>query len=161
MDEEPTRDRAHDALDFYHKTSPYKHKRESLVDLRKMERKYLRSGRSTEEKEPTRHKHHLHELRCGECLHLKDECICEVTAEKAHKSDWRILTQRTLEPPRHFVEKRLDWLEKLEKSSRVKRRDLVEKKFDKQREVCCCPFNTFRIYAKQDIADADFYTKNP
>lgn len=161
-DEQPTVDREHAAVDFYNRTSPYTFNRDSLANIRKTVRKPSRFRlfrRAQSDYEPTHQKHHLHERRCPNCLQLKEECDCDVLTEKATKTDWAVLTQRRIDSPKQFTEKRLDWLTELEQNSKVNRRMLAEKKLHRDREICCCPFNTFRIFAKKDMIDTDYYMK--
>lgn len=161
-DDQPTVDRGQAAVDFYNKTSPYTLNRDSLTNIRKTEKKTSRFRlfrRAQSDYEPTHQKHHLHERRCQNCLHLKEECACDILTEKAMKTDWAVLTQRRIEAPKQFTDNRLDWLSELEKNSKVNRRMLAEKKFHRDRDICCCPFNTFRIFSKRDMIDTDYYMK--
>lgn len=162
VDEPPPIDRGHAAVDFYNKTSPYTFNRDSLTNIRKTEKKPSRFRlffRAQSDYEPTHQKHHLHERRCQNCLHLKEECVCDALTEKTIQTDWAILTQRRIETPKQFTENQLNWLTDLEQNSKVNRRVLAEKKFDRERDICCCPFNTFRIFSKQDMVDTDYYMK--
>jgi hypothetical protein len=55
---------------------------------------------------------------------------------------------------------RSDWLVDLEENTKVDLEKVAAEKFSKEREVCCFPFNTFRIFSKRDMKVVDFYRKN-
>lgn len=156
----------HDAVDFFIRTMPYAHTEKTLADLRQPARKI------SHHRLHPRHHHHqdessltlpdlfYHTRRCKLCLHVIDECVCQEGHSKPPKSDWAVLVQTELEKPKTFTTSSLGWLEELELDSKVDYRKLINKKFDKSQEICCFPFNTFRIFSKRDIDETDFYKKN-
>ncbi|CRL01130.1 CLUMA_CG014686, isoform A [Clunio marinus] len=157
----PLRDRDHlDAVDFLNRISTLK-ARESLLNLHHPLKKdswfnfHSRLGSKT-------NKFNYHKRRCGSCLEVNEECSCDdptTCVESQHQSDWATLVMPRRESPIR-KEQSLEWLEELERKSKINCRTLVEEKFSKKREICCFPFNTFNIFSKNDIEVVDFYVKH-
>lgn len=156
--EEPSTERDHQlALDFIEKSTQFS-ARESLLDLRRREKKerifhhHHRKDRITK-----RHVHH--HKRCRSCLQLQDQCEChDVSKNAGRRSDWAILVNPEPDPPRTWTKPRLDWLEELERNSKFNR-EQAEEQFSEEQDVCCFPFNTFRIFKKKELRDFDYYCK--
>lgn len=146
----------HSAVEFYNRSTPYSYTRESLIDLRKpykQESRYHLSHQNTD----LHRQLHSHTKRCKECLQV--DCIC-MSVQKPPKSDWAILVQPELENKKTWTRQRLDWLEDLEDSSQGNNTKIDEEKFSIEREVCCFPFSTFRIFSKCNTDNTEYYKKN-
>lgn len=150
----------HAAVDFYNRSTRYSYTRESLVNLQKPTKKESRFKLHHHHRTLAHRKLHFHVRRCMQCLQAKDECICENMAPKLPKSDWAVLVQPQIETPKTWLRPRLDWLRELEEKSTVDREKLIQENFDSNREICCCPFNTFQIFSKREIKNLNYYEKN-
>lgn len=151
----------HEAAEAYFRRTPFLHLRESLFHMRRPLGIDFRHRDHRHKK--LSHEHaavQIHPQRCHHCLEINKDCICDTLSDHPPKSDWAVLVQPQFDEPKIFVERRLDWLEDLEKKSPVGLNDIAEGKFDKDHEICCFPFNTFRIFSRQDIENFDFYKKN-
>lgn len=156
----------HDAADFYLRAGGFK--RKSITNLLRTHRKnsdtFLKNryGHKYSD-ESSSSKHHVvdhhHIKRCKNCLEPKTHCICLNLPKRASQSDWMTLI-RPKSGDKVFIKRRLQWLEDLEDKSQVKYEKIAEKRFDKGREVCCFPFNTFRIYSRYDVDVLDYYKKS-
>lgn len=160
----PEKDRDHhEAAESYLRQTPFMHLRESLFHMG-----HPRLNKDDKHHRDHRHKSvhehhtsvHIHPRRCHQCLEFQNECICDVLSEGPPKSDWAVLVQPQMDKPKSFMEQPLDWLEELEAHSPVNLNAIAEEKFNKTREVCCFPFNTFQIFSRRDIDTLDFYKKN-
>ena len=157
-----TRDH-HDAADFYVKSLPFFTCRESLLEMRACKK----LDRRDKDHQHKQHAHRsssansrlYHVRRCRKCLEIKDACICDTMEPKPLKSDWAVVVLPDLDKKKTFTNGRLDWLEEIE-NNEVDTVTLIEEKFDIEREVCCFPFNTFRIFSKRDIKNVDYYIKD-
>lgn len=146
-----------DAVDFYYRSTPYGHRhRDDLNDLR---HKTFREDR-TRTLVPLRGTSRLHLNRCRNCLELLSNCVCVLKIDRPATSDWTTLFRSYPERPKGFIKPRSDWLFDLEENSKIDPEKLAEEKFNSNREICCFPFNTFRIFSKRDIEVVDFYRKN-
>lgn len=145
-----------DAVDFYYRSTHYGQCNHNHDGLNRLRHKVARTERIREAK-VRQHKTN----RCRNCLELVSNCICVLSIDRPTTSDWMTIFQDTPERPRKFFKPRNDWLTNLEEVSRVKPEVLAERKFNRSREICCFPFNTFRIFSKRDIECVDFYRKNP
>ena len=153
----------HEAVEFYNRSTGYGYTRESLLNLRgaiKKELPFKNWHRHHRSPEPSTTSRLHHVRRCIECLQAKNECMCETMPPKPQMSDWATMVTPQFDSPKTFTTPRLTWLNDVEKHSKIDQPKLIETKFNKSREVCCFPFGTFGIFAKQDIKTVDFYEKN-
>lgn len=159
IEESHSRDH-HDAAEFYNKTLPYA-PRGSFFNLMKVcSPSKLDRFHKHEVSAVSKQKIHHHVKRCKKCLYKKDDCICQKYPVVPPKSDWATMVQSPAEEQVTFNSRRIEWLEQLEKNSVVDRRQLIEEKFNNSFEICCFPFNTFRLFSKRDIEMTDFYIKH-
>lgn len=96
---------------------------------------------------------------CRNCLEPISKCICILGLERQATSDWTKLLLHQAEEYPKYSRNRIEWLEKLEENSKFNIENIAEKKFNISREVCCFPFNTFKIFAKSDVNVIDYYKK--
>lgn len=158
-------EREHNAAYFFNKISPYFTIRESPLNIAKPIKRKLSWFRlhriSAEPILPRKSFHHVD--RCRICLQIRNDCICMAEPKEPLKtgsvdwSDWTILVLPVTEQPAWDNTGRLDWLEELEEKSKINKPRMLEEKFDNSRELCCFPFNTFRIFSKRDMTTANFY----
>lgn len=154
-------EREHNA-DFFNRISPFFSTKESLINVSrpaKQKESWFRLHRTPQAKINVVHRSFHHPERCKACMHLIDDCVCMSISTKPLKSDWAVLVQPITEQPRRSVN-RLDWLVEIEDQSAVDKSTMLEEKFDENREICCFPFNTFQIFSKRDIKQANFYLDN-
>lgn len=151
----------HDAIDLYFRSTGF-HK-ESLSHLRKSHKKesktwhlHRRKGSKVVCNLDSKHNHHI--KRCKNCLEPQDKCVCDNIPHQRPQSDWMTLILPKSDE-KVYVENRLDWLEKLEKNSKFDLDEIIENKFDPSYDICCFPFNTFRIFSRRDIDIIDYYEK--
>lgn len=153
---------SHDAADFHIHATPFS-TRESLVDLRRPLKMEPQAQTHNHHHHEDRKLHH-HVRRCLQCLESKDDCICATLSGTARssvlpRSNWSTLFQPE-DKPKTWTSPRLNWLHKLENDSQVDHKKLLKIKFSSNREICCFPFYTFRLFAKRDVAEAEYYMKN-
>lgn len=143
-----------DAVDFYYRSTPYGHRHRDGLN-------YLKGITFREHKKPiTLRESRLHLNRCRNCLEIISNCICVLRIDRPQTSDWTTLFRSHSQRPKGFINPRSNWLVDLEENSKINIEKLKKEKFNKSREICCFPFNTFNIFSKRDIEVVDFYCKN-
>lgn len=143
-----------EALDFYYRSTQYgpRHNDE-MQQFRKSSRDIQRDRKFEKDK------YKVPKRYCKNCLEPISKCICILSIERAPSSDWTILLKNNPIQSKIFTTPRIDWLENLEKKTIIDIGKIAEKKFDVSREICCFPFNTFKIFSKRDVKVVDFYKK--
>lgn len=147
-----------DAVDFYYRSTPYGHRHRD--GLNKLRHRTFREGQTTRILVPSTGTSRLHLNRCRNCLELLSNCVCVLKIDRPATSDWTTLFRSHPERPRGFVQPRGNWLVDLEEKSKIDPEKIAQEKFNSEREICCFPFSTFKIFSKRDIEVVDFYRKN-
>jgi hypothetical protein len=151
----------HDAIDFFHKCTGFIHRRESISNLRER----ICSGiESIEVRKEVEKKIDFNnsQRRLSHYMYFQsiDKSLCPHQEQNNFKTDWSILVQPACEKRKLFTTSRLEWLIQLEHESKVNKEILLKENFNKDGEICCFPFNTFKLFSKNEIQMADFYIKN-
>lgn len=155
----------HEAAEFYHRSEGLPMPIGSIEALRRTfsrQDSIVRPSKSSKSKSVKRFSYYP--KRCRQCLHLKQDCVCESFKidddfEKvSQESDWMTITLSHGDPRERFdPNSRLKWLEELEEESEINKQD-SEKNLSNF-EFCCFPFSTVRMFSKKKSKEIDFYTK--
>lgn len=142
-----------DALEFFYRSTQYgkQHHLDEIQQLR-------RGAPSMRIRERKRETYKLPRRYCRNCLEPLTNCICILGIDRPATSDWTVLLRQKAEA-KVFTTPRGEWLNTLEKQTKVDVDKIADKKFDISQEVCCFPFNTFKIFAKRDVKTVDYYKK--
>ena len=153
---EPVRRSLHhlEALDFYLRSSNYG--RDSFQKDRQ------KSFAMSQRLDPPRSiaPFRIPKRYCKNCLEPIAKCVCILSIERPDNSDWMILLSHSTRRQKIFITPRNDWLNKLEAKTRINIDKVEEEKFNIGREICCFPFNTFKIFSKHDVDVVDYYKKS-
>lgn len=159
-----TRDH-NDAVESYFKSKGFQ--RESITNIR---------GTLAVKTKPSFslfHRHHHHHkprkeppqkdyniTRCKNCMRQLEKCDCaSLLQRKVTHSDWMTLIHPKPEDTKIFTNHRIEWLRKIEENSKYDYKEIAANKLSNDREICCFPFKTFRIFSRKDIDLMDYYMK--
>lgn len=153
---EPLRRSLHhlEALEFYLRSSNYG--RDSLQKDRQ------KSFAMSQRQEPSRSiaPFRIPKRYCKNCLEPIARCVCILSIERPDTSDWMVLLSHSTKRQQIFNTPRNEWLNKLESNTRINIDDVAKEKFNHDREICCFPFNTFKIFSKHEVNVVDYYQKS-